>query len=332
MLASGGGRAAALPVSIMFLLFIAPRRAAADHGPGTSGGASTIQSGETMREGALSLSLRWDFTRFEKLSDAGIERRTRKVDDDHAHVDALRFSSLVTVELSYGLSERFQLGLSTGWYRGDDLREGHLHGDGSYGFHEFGDVTGMTDLWINGKLRLYRGPYGRWAGYGGVKLPTGQDDVRGEGEEEPLEASLQPGSGAFDFQVGTAYSIWLTERITLDASGQYIFRTENDGFKIGDRIDGGVAVAYRLMEDMQRYPQVSLFTEVVLRYIFRNREDGDMVENSGGAVLFLAPGIRTAFSERVSLTVSPRFPVLQELNDEQQETSYQIGSDLTLTF
>ena len=45
-------------------------------------------------------------------------------------------------------------------------------------------------------------------------------------------------------------------------------RTEANQFRLGDRIDAGLAFAYRLVEDIQRFPQVSLFAEANVRHLF----------------------------------------------------------------
>jgi hypothetical protein len=52
--------------------------------------------------------------------------------------------------------------------------------------------------------------------------------------------------------VGLAYSRFLTSRVTIDASMLYMFRTENDDFKVGDRFDVGAALAYRLTESINK--------------------------------------------------------------------------------
>jgi len=70
--------------------------------------------------------------------------------------------------------------------------------------------------------------------------------------------------------LGLAYPRFLTSRVTLDACDQYTLRTERDGFKLGDRIDAGVALAYRFTEDIQRFPQVSAFAEANLHHLFRS--------------------------------------------------------------
>lgn len=305
-----------------------------DHGPGTSGGGLTTVSGETLRPGSVSLSVRIDYTQFERLSSADIQERTLEVSGDHAHFDAVRWTLLETFEVAFGAAEGLQLAWSFGYYRGNDLREGHIHGDGSYGFHELGDVSGMTDHWFTAKGRLLKGPGGSLAVFGGVKLPFGEDDEVGEdgSRNAALEASLQPGSGAFDAQLGVAYSRWLAENLTLDASFSYTLRGEDDHFKIGDLVLLGVAFGWRFTETVRDFPQPSLFLEAHVRHLFRNEEDGERIRNSGGTVLFLGPGFRLGFSERVSWTIAVQIPAVQVLHDEQQETLFKATMGLTFTF
>lgn len=317
-------------VALMFALAPGASFLRADHGPGTTGGSST-QSGETLKPGAIAFGVRWDYTHFENLTSSQIAHRAEQVGGEHAHFDALRWNLLTTFELSYGVLEDLQLSLSTGLYRGDDVREGHVEETGEVETHDHGDVVGWTDLWVSGKYRFLKGPYGQAAALAGVKLPTGRDDVRGA-EDEKLEPTLQPGSGAFDFLAGAAYSVWLVERLSLDASTSYTFRTEDDDFKVGDRIDGGFAVTYRLTQDVKSFPQVAIFVEPSIRHVFKTREDGHLVKNTGGTVLFLTPGVRIGLTEHVSFMLAPQIPLLQLLNSEQQETRIKLLGGLTVTF
>src|SRR5687767_10784673 len=111
-----------------------------DHGPGTAGGGLTTQSGEVLKRNAVSVSLRIDYTNYQKLSETEIRDKTNEMlGGDHVHFDAVRSSMLETFEISVGATDDLQFGFSFGYYRATDIREGHLHGDGSYGFHDFGD-------------------------------------------------------------------------------------------------------------------------------------------------------------------------------------------------
>jgi hypothetical protein len=299
----------------------------ADHGPGTSGGGASTQSGETMKPGKFSIELRTDYTEFEDLSQAEIVRKATKAGD----FDLLDRSFLSTIGLSYGVVEDFQVGLTLGYYSAVNAREAEFDaGTGNTEFATF-DPDGLTDLWLTGKYRFYRGPIGSFAVFGGVKFPTGHFDVENS-EGERVEPSATAGSGSYDGMLGLAYSRFLTSRVTLDTSFQYTIRSEADDFRLGDRIDGGIALAYRFMEDIHRFPQVSAFAEANVRYLFKSEEDGEKDPNTGGTAFFLTPGFRVSFSPNIAITISAPLPVVQDLNGEQLKTSFKINGGLTYTF
>jgi len=299
----------------------------ADHGPGTSGGGASTQSAETMKPGKFSAELRLDYTEFEHLSDSEIDRKTARAGD----FDLLDRSFLETLSVSYGVVENFQVGLSIGLYQAKRAREAEF--DSSTGETEIAtfDPDGLTDLWLTGKWRFYRGPIGQLATFGGVKFPTGRSDVHNSAGER-VEPAATAGSGSYDGMLGLAFSRYLTSRLTMDVSGQYTIRGEHDQFKLGDRIDGGVAVAYRFTEDITKYPQFSVFGEANVRHLFKSEEDGERDPNTGGTVLFLSPGVRASFSRNVAFTVSPQIPVLQDRNGEQLETKIKVNAALTVSF
>ena len=299
----------------------------ADHGPGTSGGGAATQSGETLKPGKFSIELRTDYTEFENLSSAQIDAKATKA----GSFDLLDRSFLSSFGVSSGVVENFQVGLTLGYYDAVNPREAEFDaGTGETEIATF-DPDGLTDLWLTGKYRFYRGPAGSLAAFGGVKFPTGKFDVKNSAGER-VEPSATAGSGSYDGMVGLAYSRFLTSRITVDTSGQYTIRSEADNFKLGDRIDGGLALAYRFTEDIQRFPQFSAFAEANVRYLFKSEEDGERDENTGGTVLFLTPGVRVGFTKNLSLTASSPLPVVQDLNGTQLKTSYKVNIGLTFTF
>ena len=299
----------------------------ADHGPGTSGGGAATQSAETLKPGRFVIDLRTEYTEFENLSGSEVEAKAERA----GAFDMLDRSYLHTVAVSYGIVENFQASISIGYYAAEDAREAEFDiDDGETEILTF-DPDGVTDLWLTGKYRFYRGPIGQFAAYGGVKFPTGKNEVENS-DGERVEPSATAGSGSFDGLVGLAYSRFLTSQITLDTSAHYIFRTEHDQFRLGDRIDAGAAIAYRFTEDIEKFPQFSVFAEANLRHLFESEEDGERDPNTGGTVLFLAPGARAAFTRNLALTVWPQFPVYQDLNGEQLETSFKVNAAVTVSF
>lgn len=299
----------------------------ADHGPGTSGGGVLTQSGETLKPGTFSVEFREDYTEFEHLSQTQIEAKTARA----GSFDLLDRSFIHSISLSYGIVENFQVGLSLGYYQAVNAREAEYDsGTGDTETTTF-NPDGLTDLWLSGKYRFYRGPLGSFAVFGGVKFPTGKDNVVNSAGER-IEPSATAGSGAYDGMAGLAYSRFLTSRVTLDTSFQYTFRTEANSFKLGDRIDGGLALAYRFTEDVQKFPQVSAFAEANVRYLFKSEDDGASDPNTGGTAVFLTPGVRVLFTRSFAFTLSSPLPVLQNLNGEQLKTSYKINAALTVSF
>ena len=259
----------------------------ADHGPGTSGGGVGTPSGETMKPGKISVSVREDYTEFEDLSDGAITRKATRAGD----IDLLDRSYLTSVSVSYGVVENLQVGVSIGYYDAEKAREAEYNPlTGETEIITF-DPDGLTDMWLTAKYRFYHGPMGHFAVFGGVKFPTGDSSVYNS-EGERVEPSATAGSGAYDGVIGLAHSRFLTKQLTMDAAAQYTIRGEHDDFRLGDRIDAGVAVAYRIIEDIEATLQPSVFAELNFRHLFKSEESGDRDPNTGGSALFITPGVR----------------------------------------
>jgi hypothetical protein len=296
----------------------------ANHGPGTSGGGSATTSGETLKQGRFELSLREDYTQFQNISRAGAERRALQ----SGEFDALDRSFLTTASLAYGVTDYVQVGAQIGYYSGDNFVAAESD-DGASAESASADPSGLTDLALAAKVRVVRGKPGNVSVIGGVIAPTGRDDVR-LSNGAALEPSSQPGTGAWSYQLGAAYSRFLTPRVTTDASAVYTIRTSHDDFEVGERLDLGLAFAYRLTQSIRTFPNYSVFGEANAVWLGKDEEGGEENPNSGGWTLYLTPGGRVRFNENVALTVAPSFPVLQNLNGEQIESRFKLA--VTLSF
>ena len=286
----------------------------ADHGPGTSGGGVATQSAEILKPGQWSFSLQNDWTDFKKPSLAGKDE-----------FDLIDSTSLTTFSLTRGVTENFQIGLTYGYYAASGA--GELEDGERVSF----DPDGFTDLWIQSKYRLYRGPAGQFSLFGGVKAPLGETDVT-TSEGDRAEPPSMPGSGAWDGMLGAAYTIALTPNLSLDASLQYTLRGEHFDYQIGNRLDAGVALGWRIFGDAENFPQISLMGETLVRSMEKSNSDGETLGNTGGTILLLAPGLRISFSKNAALSVSAQFPVMQDLNGEQVESRFRLSTALTFNF
>lgn len=324
------------------IVFASPLASFANHGPGTTGGGSTTQSGETLKEGKLICSLDSNYTRYQSLSEQDIKERASQ----SGEFDSLKDAFLTNISVGYGITDDFQIEANIGWYSGRDFSDAHKEESGHTGVrsleetehHDSDEVNiataspeGLSDLTIRGKYRIIKGNSGHFSLIGGLTLPVGDDsELLSDGEE--LEPSSQPGGGRYGAIAGVAFSRYLTSTTTIDASSLYTYRFERDDFMIGDRIDNGIALAYRLTEPSENTTQFSIFVEVLHQYIGKDEESGESNINSGGNTIFLAPGFKATFTNDIGFIVAPSFPVYQQLNGGQLETDFRMTSQIFYRF
>lgn len=312
----------------------------ANHGPGTTAGGATTQSGETLKQGSFIFSLDNSYTNYQSLSRQQIIERA----SDAGEFDALSDAFLTNLTTAFGITDDFQIEASIGWYSGRsfiDARKEETDNHSKVGFLSelgsndvnlaTGNPEGLTDLALRGKYRLMKGIAGHLSIIAGTILPIGNDSEKlNDGEE--LEPSSQPGSGRYGAIGGVAYSRYLLPTTTIDLSSKYTYRIERDSFKIGNRIDTGIAFAYRLQELNENLAQLSIFLELLHQYIGKDEEEGEKNINSGSNTLFISPGVKVNIGSNVGMVVAPSFPIYQNLSGEQLETDFRFLSQLFYKF
>lgn len=313
---------AALAFAVLSLL---PTTLQANHGPGASGGGSATISGETLKPNHFEFEVREDYSQFQSFNRSQAEARANVGGD----FDALDHGFLTTVSAAYGVIENFQLGAGFGYFVGNDF----LSASSDNGQTTFGRVnpTGFTDLAVTGKYRVLQGQPGNLSLIAGVVFPTGTDHVRLD-NRELLSPTDQPGTGRWSIPFGLGYSRFLTPQITVDASVLYTYRFEENAFKVGDRIDAGIALAYRLTRSIKAFPQFSAFVEANNVYLLHDEDHGVRDPNSGSDTLYLTPGLRVRFNPTIALTVAPSFPVFEHLNGDQGRVDYKLAASLSFAF
>ena len=91
----------------------------------------------------------------------------------------------------------------------------------------------------------------------------------------------------------------------------------------------GLALAYRLTEDVRAPHGWSVFGELNGTWLDEDVEDGVHNEDSGGEILYLALGLRDRIHERLAICLAPAVPILQDPNGEQVEADWRLGFSLT---
>ena len=331
-------------LSLIVMLGLIPQAAVANHGPGTTGGGATTQSGETIKEDRFIFSLDETYTNYENITRSEAEQRAGSAGE----FDAIGDAYLTNITLGYGVTNDFQIEGGIGWYSGRNFIDAHREEPGSHeatflsalsGRHSeevetssaIGNPEGLTDLMLRGKYRVMKGEFGHLSVIGGGIFPVGTDSKR-LSDGDKLEPSSQPGTGRYSALGGLAYSKYLISHITLDISSVYTHRFERDDFQVGDRFDNGIAIAYRVTDSVKTFPQLSLFTELSHQYLGKDEDEEGRNPNSGGNTLFIVPGARVTFTENAGLILAPAIPIAQNLSGDQIDTDFKLMSQLFVRF
>ena len=156
----------------------------------------------------------------------------------------------------------------------------------------------------------------------GVKAPTGNNDLRSEGER--LTEHAQPGTGSWD-----GYAVLSVARegdVGVNGSVGYRYNGKN---RFGQRygqvgwVQAGVsrpALSWLRLDGALRY-----------RSAARDRTPEGLDGNSGGTLLSGVVGVRLGLFESVALRVSGAFPLADHLHGSQKEDP-QIEGGFVLTF
>jgi hypothetical protein len=305
------------------------RNIEANHGPGSAGGPVSTIPALTLRSGSFSFSFNTSLTDLEKVSKSSLLSKGLI----EGSFDASDRTILHTFGASYGVTDDFTLGLSLGYFETINFRESELEIEDGEAEVEIlkANPDGITDMWLTGKYRFFRGPQGHYSFLFGVKFPTGRDDRRNN-EGEKIEAVEQPGSGSFDFATGIAYSRWLTKDWMLHTSIKYTFKTEGSrDYEIGDRFDWGVSTTYQVTPK-NKFPNFQTVGEINLRQLFRDEEDDRTLRNSGGTTVFISPGFNVGITKNLGINTSFSIPVYQKTLGKQQETDFQVSVGLDFHF
>jgi len=148
---------------------------------------------------------------------------------------------------------------------------------------------------------------------GGVTAPTGSNERRDDVGER-LDAHLQPGAGAWSGTLGMNVA-WRAAQGVWDAS---VLERENGTNGHGYRY--GRALLYNAGFTSRGFGGVQALAQLNGRVAARDRlEGGTPGVNTGGAVLYAAPGLRWSSGSGLVVDAAVQVPMRQQLDGEQRE-------------
>ncbi|MGB7291701.1 MAG: transporter [Thermodesulfobacteriota bacterium] len=148
----------------------------------------------------------------------------------------------------------------------------------------------------------------------GIKIPTGDDDL------EPITTD------SVDFELGGVSTVtWDFGRHEIDADVIYRINTEAENFEMGDDLVYDLAYEFRVypwtLPDVGVPNFLYLVAEANGIFSQKGKLNRMTVDDSGGNILFLSPGLQFA-TKRYIIEASIQLPVIQDLNDNQLETDF----------
>ena len=249
--------------SFMMLFLSAPAEAHHPGGGGNTGSGGPINtiSADTLDEGLMAASVRYEFIRLGQLSDAELLAAASR--GNHAH--SIGSIDSVSLSAAYGITNDLTVSVRLPGVRRSDIREpgedmlsgGHMGSLNASdmsslmsptGVNNRGNSAGFGDVTMLGQYRFHNNSQAGTSAavLFGFKAPTGSTSQR-DSAGQLFEAEFQPGSGSWDGLFGAAF----TKRIgrwSFDVSGLYWLVTNGtQDTNLGDRFLFGTAVSYRLV-------------------------------------------------------------------------------------
>lgn len=310
---------------------------------GVSGGPIHTLSARTLADGHLCLGLRADWADLDRRSDEELRRFAEQDIDAHSvdSVFALSFAA------AYGLTGDLTVGAHGLYHENANVRHPHHDEDTDESSVEsLGDAEGFGDLTLYIEWRfLHEDSAGvDVALVAGVETPAGERSVRTR-QDELFEVDQQPGSGAWNPLCGVAASRdW--GAFSLHAGVLYTRTTEGSrDTTLGARLFYGVAGVYRIAGPTEEECascedpvaaraafSFDVMVEVVGEHEEKQEVDGERDDNTGGDILFIAPGVRFNLGGHWSIFASVSLPVAQDVNGEEHEVDFRAAVGVGVGF
>lgn len=161
----------------------------------------------------------------------------------------------------------------------------------------------------------------------GVKMPTGRTDALDD-TGNILDAHIQPGTGSWNFLAGLSFN-YVKNRFGLSSNVLYSINTTgragDDDYRFGNWLNADITAKYPVLSANGKHAFLSLG----LNGEFRGKEEinGQIIENTGGEVLYLAPGVQVMMSRVFIIEASLLYPFYHNLNGVEQ-----LGEDFKTFF
>jgi hypothetical protein len=314
-------------------------------GASASGLAAGVRRAHLLDAGSARLSLGLAYTAFTKFNDQQLKTAV-EAQGGHASMTVRDFSLEQNLEISLGLNNWLQADIGLGTLKNENVREGHLHGDGSYGQHNFGNVSGLRNTSVLLSARVAEPGHGSLVLRLGGLVPTGEDgqlsdgiSVSGTGNTTTGKATLrgkfsylepgeQPAFGGGAVLLGAAWSRPAGKRLDFDLSLDSVIYPVYRGYAPGDQLALGFSLNRVLGENEKwRISLQSRYTRQAGAYV-----EGEDEKAEATWLLGLGAALSASLSEKVDWNLGSMLPLADSFEHEGEAQGFQLTSSLSYGF
>ena len=250
----------------------------------------SLMGAEKPYENRLRFSLDY-LSRSEELGEEGFNK---KVIDENR----------VSLSLAYAPTTRLMLGVNLP-YVNRQLESFNLS---NQEVTTIGDITFTVKNFLQDKEFMQKHMYGL---LGGLKLPTAEEQKDDNGV--PLDFDVQAGQGATVLNVGAWYSNFSYPYLYYTSASYHVASEGYQDFQAGDALVFNATAQYASDYELSFY--LGLEGRSSQKDTFSGVDD----EDSGGNIIFLAPGLVYTIKQDLLLNATVKFPVIDNLNGFHEE-------------
>ncbi len=196
----------------------------------------------------------------------------------------------------------------------------HIHHHQGTDLPEIWDFSAWGDLSVAAKVRvLGTEKTDQWSLCGTLKLPTGVTAVE-NGDGDPAETSISPGSGSYDTTWGLYYQhSYVQTAVPISGSILYTaYGNGTEGWRFGNKWAANLMVQTQVGDQWR----IGLALNGMIQLKSDPGSTGEPVDSTGGTYLYLTPELQCSIGLRGAVYVLIQIPVYRNVN------SIQLTSDL----
>jgi len=210
----------------------------------------------------------------------------------------------VSLNLAYAPTSRIMLGINIPYVK-RQLESFNLTEED---VTTLGDVTITIKNYMQEKEFLQKHMYGF---LGGIKLPTASEQENNDGD--PLDFDVQAGQGATVVNAGAWYAHFNYPYLFYTSASYHVANEGYQDFQAGDALVYNASAQYASDHSLSYY--LSLEGRSSQKDTFGGVDD----EDSGGTIVFLAPGIIYTIKPDLLLNAAVKFPAIEQLDGDHEE-------------